>query len=92
MKYKLYKKEDLRKRLESLTGEDFTKAEESARLDGDKSLDILTSRRFFAAVAAVAYKKPIEDIQALPIREYTAITGDVGSFLLVPDTEEEPNP
>lgn len=89
MKYKLYKKADLREKLKTLTGEDFSKAEETARINGDKTSDIIMSRQFYAAVAARAYKIPFEDIQELSIKEYAAITGDVGNFLLMPDSEED---
>lgn len=92
MKYKMYKKNELAKNLEMLTGEDFTAAEEQARMDGDKSLDIMTSRRFYAAVAARAYKVPLEDILELNIQEYAAITGDVGGFLIGGGSEEKQEP
>ncbi len=92
MKYKLYKKADLRGKLEALTGEDFSKAEEAARLNGDRSNDIIMSRQFYAAVAARAYNLPFEDIQELPIKEYAAITGEVGNFLLIPDSEKDQKP
>lgn len=89
MKYKLYDKEDLKKKLESLTGDDFTEAEALARADGDRVSDIIMSRRFYAAVAARAYKVPLEDIKGLKIQEYVQITGDVGNFLLGLDSASE---
>lgn len=92
MKYQMYNKEDLRKRLEKLTGEDFNEAERVARISGDQSLDIIMSRCFYAALAARAYKVPLEDIKALSVREYAAITGDVGGFLIVQDAEAEVKP
>ena len=75
-----------------MTGEDFTAAEEQARINGDKSLDIITSRRFYAAVAARAYKVPLEDIMELNIKEYAEITGDVGGFLIGGGSEEKQEP
>lgn len=87
-----YKKSELREKLEMMTGEDFTAAEEQARINGDKSLDIITSRRFYAAVAARAYKVPLEDIMELNIKEYAEITGDVGGFLIGGGSEEKQEP
>lgn len=87
-----YKKSELRGKLEMMTGEDFTAAEEQARINGDKSLDIITSRRFYAAVAARAYKVPLEDIMELNIKEYAEITGDVGGFLIGGGSEEKQEP
>ena len=88
MAYKIYNREKLMEALNKLSGKDFAEAERQARLEGDVSVDIGTSRTFYAAVASVALKKPLPDIMELPMREYFAITGDVGSFLLAP--EESP--
>ncbi len=92
MKYKLYKKNELPKKLELLTGEDFTAAEEQARMNGEKGLDIMISRRFYAAVAARAYKVPLEDIMDLNIQEYAELTGAVGGFLIGGGSEEKQEP
>lgn len=86
--YKVYDKEVLEKALLNMTGNDFAKAEKQARQEGDVSIDIMTSRIFYAALAARAFRKPLPDIMELPLKEYALITGDVGSFLLVPDTEQ----
>jgi len=85
MQYKIYDKEKLEKGLQGMTGADFATAEREARLEGDQSIDIMTSRTFYAAVAARALKKPLPDIMAVPMREFAMITGDVGSFLLTPE-------
>ena len=92
MKFKLYKKADLHSKLELLTGVDFSEAEAAARNSGDRTNDIIMSRRFYAALAARAYKIPFEDIQELSIGEYTAITGDVGNFLLASASGEVKKP
>lgn len=89
MAYKIYNREKLFDALNKLSGRDFTEAERQARLEGDTSIDIGTSRTFYAAVAAKALKTPLPDILDLPMREFFAITGDVGSFLLAP--EENPS-
>ena len=89
MAYKIYNREKLFEALNKLSGRDFAEAERQARLEGETSVDIGTSRTFYAAVAAKALKMPLPDIMELPMREYFAITGDVGSFLLTP--EESPS-
>ena len=80
MAYKIYNREKLFEALNKLSGRDFAEAERQARLEGDTSIDIGTSRTFYAAVAAKALKTPLPDIM-----EFLAITGDVGSFLLTPE-------
>lgn len=85
MAYKIYNREKLFDALNKLSGRDFAEAERQARLEGDTSIDIGTSRTFYAAVAAKALKTPLPDIMELPMREFFAITGDVGSFLLTPE-------
>lgn len=88
MEYKVYDKEVLEKALQNMSGYDFAKAEKLARQEGDVSIDIMTSRVFYAALAARAFQKPLPDILELPLKEFALITGDVGSFLLAPDTEQ----
>lgn len=90
MKFKIHDKTKLLAALENMTGADFADAEIQARFEGDKSIDIMLSRTFYAVLAAKAYKVPYPDIKNLPIKEYGEITGTVGSFLLTPeqDTEE----
>ena len=85
MEYKIYDEKFLKEKLETMTGNDFAKAEKAARLEGDVSIDIMTSRMFYAAIAARAFNKPLPDILELPLKEFAAITGDVGTFLLAPD-------
>ena len=85
MAYKIYNREKLFEALNKLSGRDFAEAERQARLEGDTSIDVGTSRTFYAAVAAKALNTPLPDIMELPMREFFAITGDVGSFLLTPE-------
>lgn len=85
MAYKLYDAKKLQNGLEQLTGAEFAVAEREARERGEQAMDIVISRTFHAVLAAKALKVPVEDIIELPIREYTVITGDVGSFLLAPE-------
>lgn len=88
MAYKIHNPEKLVQELEKMTGKDFADAETQARMEGDRSLDLMISRTFYAVLASKAYKVPLPEIQALPMREYAAITGDVGSFFRAPDAEE----
>lgn len=85
MAYKIYDAKKLQAGLEKLTGAEFAVAEREARERGEQAMDIVISRTFHAVLAAKALKVPVEDIIELPIREYTVITGDVGSFLLAPE-------
>ena len=48
MEYKVYDKDKLEKALRSMSGNDFMKAEKAARQEGDQSMDIMTSRMFYA--------------------------------------------
>ena len=92
MEYKIYDEKILKEKLENMTGNDFAKAEKQARLEGDMSIDIMTSRMFYAAIAARAFQKPLPDILELPLKEFAAITGDVGSFLLAPEQKNAESP
>ena len=85
MEYKVYDKDKLEKALRAMSGNDFMKAEKAARQEGDQSMDIMTSRMFYAALAARAFKMPLPDLLELPLKEVAVITGDVGTFLLAPD-------
>ncbi len=87
MEYKIYNKEKLEQALKNMSGKDFAAAEREARLEKDTSIDIMTSRTFYAAIAARAFKIPLPDIMELPLKEYAELTGDVGSFLLMPEVE-----
>ncbi len=90
MEYKIYDKEKLEKALLNMSGKDFAAAEKEARFEGDTSIDIMTSRTFYAAIAARAFKTPLPDIMELPLKEYANITGDVGTFLLMPESAAKP--
>ena len=85
MKYKLYDAKKLNDGLNKLTGADFAAAEREARERGEQTMDVVISRTFHAILAAKVFGVPPEDVIELPIREYTVITGDVGSFLLAPE-------
>ena len=50
MDYQIYDEKILKEKLETMTGNDFAKAEKAARLEGDVSIDIMTSRMFYAAI------------------------------------------
>jgi len=89
MEYKIYDKKKLEDGLLQMSGKDFAAAEKEARIDGDQSIDIMTSRTFYAAIAARVFKVRLDDIKELSLKEYAVITGDVGSFLLAPSKNTE---
>lgn len=74
-----YKK--LNQNLNKMTGYDYEKAEEEARMLGAQILDVALSKTFHAVLAAKALGVPPDDIRALPLREYQRVTNTVGSFL-----------
>ena len=92
MEYKIYDKKKLEDGLLQMSGKDFAEAEKEARIDGDRSIDIMTSRTFYAAIAARAFKVRLGDIKEVSLKEYAVITGDVGSFLLEQETEKKELP
>lgn len=67
--------------LERLTGYDYEAAEKAARAMGDTTAEIALSKNFQAAIAAKALGKNLDDIKALPIKDYAVITSLVFNFL-----------
>jgi hypothetical protein len=68
--------------LDRLTGDDLEKAQELT-VTGKKFIGNLPefSKAYCAQVAAMAAKKPVEFIRALPVREYVKVTLEVQNFL-----------
>lgn len=75
-----YKK--LEQGLENLTGHDFANAEQQTRMLGDGTPDIIYSKTFHAVVAAKVLGVVVDDIKALSIKDYVAVTSKVSNFLL----------
>lgn len=69
------------KALQNVTGRDFLAAEREARQQGDQTLSIVLSSQFQIILLARAIKAPVEDIEALPIKDFVQILGKVNAFL-----------
>ena len=67
--------------LENMTGFDFEAVEREARAAGDTLPDITFSKNFQARLAARAMGVHVNDVCALPIREFNAVTMKVNNFL-----------
>lgn len=65
------------KALQNVTGRDFLAAEREARQQGDQTL----SSQFQITLLAHAMKVPVEDIEALPIKDFVQVLGKVNAFL-----------
>lgn len=69
------------KALQNVTGRDFLAAEREARQQGDQTLSIALSSQFQITLLARTMKVPVEDIEALPIKDFVQILGKVNAFL-----------
>lgn len=69
------------KALQNVTGRDFLAAEREARQQGDQTLSIALSSQFQIILLARAMKVPVEDLEALPAKEFVQILGKVNTFL-----------
>lgn len=88
MAFKLHNKAKLIAGLEKLTGKDFKQAEKEARTFGAVTVDITLSRVFHGVLAAKVYGVAYPELELLPLKEYTQMTGDVADFLMAPDAAE----
>ncbi len=73
---------NLENALQGLTANDYMNAERACRTTGDATVEISFSSNFRARLAARALNMPYSQIEALNIKEYTAVTLKVGNFLL----------
>ncbi len=74
--------EELEFDLETLTGEDLSKAKRNFLADGRVFSYIITADQDYAAyVLAIAAKKPIEFFKQMPARDYARLTMLVTAFL-----------
>lgn len=76
--------------LNKMTGYDYEKAEEEARMLGTQIIDVSLSKTFHAVLAARALKIPVDEVLSLPIREYQHVTNAVGNFLFGGADPENP--
>jgi len=81
--------------LENLTGHDLIEVEKQLADANDKKALILPefSKSYLAAVASRAARIPVEVLQTLSARDFTAVTNAVQNFLTGSDskTEEQPS-
>lgn len=68
---------------DSLTGNDLVAAEREARAMGDNTPVIALSMQYQAAVAARLIGCPVDDVLALPAKDFKNIVGQASSFLFV---------
>ncbi len=69
--------------LESMTGEDISKAKRNFLADGRPALYMITADQDFAAhVVAIAMSKPIEFVRQMPAVDYCRLTTLVTAFLV----------
>lgn len=68
--------------LETLSGKDFAAAERELRLIGDTTPEVIYSKTFSAILVGKILSMPVDDVQALPIKEYATATALVSNFLL----------
>lgn len=73
---------DLEAKLGELNAQAFMDAERACRMKADATPDITYSAGFRARLAARALGVDFKEVQALPIPEFTEITGRVLNFLL----------
>lgn len=69
------------KALQNVTGRDFLAAEREARQQGDTTPSIALSSQFQIILLARAMKVPVEDIEALPIKDFVQVLSKVNAFL-----------
>ena len=72
---------DLEKKLETLTGYDYDRAENEERLAGSIVADITLSAGFQSRLAARALGVSLSTIKGLKISDYKTVTGIVSNFL-----------
>lgn len=73
--------------LRKATGYDFIQAEKTARALGDTTPSIIFSTTFQTVFLANLMKLAIDDIQELPIKQFTLAIGKVNSFLFSQEQE-----
>lgn len=78
--------------LNNLRGYDLEMAETQERATGNTFADLSFTKGFQARLAAIALKVPVDEIKALPLREYTRVCGTVFSFLFNSSGDATPSP
>ena len=73
--------------LKKATGYDFIQAEKTARALGDMTPSIIFSTTFQIVLLANLMNVAVDDIQELPIKQFTLAIGKVNSFLFSQEQE-----
>ena len=79
--------EKLEENLDKLSGYDMLVLEQEERLVGNKTLELSTSKSFQARLAAKALGVNVNDIKALPLRQFNEICIRCFGFLNEPVAE-----
>ena len=82
-------REKLMAGLTKLTGNDYEAAERAERLLGNNAPMLTLTKSFQAQLAAMALDVPVPEIKNLPLRQYSAITNEVFTFLFGQSDEWE---
>ena len=77
--------------LNNLRGYEFEMAETQERASGNTFADLSFTKGFQARLASMALKIPVDEIKALPLREYTRTCGAVFNFLYSPSESATPS-
>ena len=67
--------------LNNLRGYEFELAETQERAIGNNYVDLSFTKSFQARLAAMALKVPVDEIKALPLRDYSKTCSTVFTFL-----------
>ena len=77
--------------LNNLRGYEFELAETQERAAGNTAFEVSLSKGFQARLAAMALKIPVDEIKALPLKEFTRVCGQVFNFLYVSSDNATPS-
>ena len=83
--------EKLNEGLNNLRGYEFELAETQERAAGNTFADLSFTKGFQARLAAMALKIPVDEIKALPLKEFVKVCGAVFNFLFVPSDSATPS-
>jgi len=77
--------------LNNLRGYEFELAETQERTAGNSAFEMSLSKSFQARLAAMALKVPVDEIKALPVRDYMKVCLHVSNFLFVTSDSATPS-
>lgn len=77
--------------LNTLRGYEFELADTQERAAGNTAFEIALSKGFQSRLAAMALKIPVDEIKALPVRDYLKVCAHVSNFLFLPSVDATPS-